>query len=222
MLSIRVDFNAIEDPDAAAKSDSSVQQSSEPAEPSPASLTQGTNLPAYTVANISAVNVSLQQSDIGAQLVSCAQTLFAAAGSRSGSIYQTLAVLLPSFTRGIITWLAHKAPDKQFKQVLAARATMSSASLQLVQQSRRKQQCSSAGRESSSDGGGKRWSGAVAPGSFLGLLLNASDPVTGSALTDLSLIMQANTFTLAGEGGATAGSGCMSVTHLATQRHADL
>eukprot|EP00878_Enallax_costatus_P008450 GHUV01008832.1.p1 GENE.GHUV01008832.1~~GHUV01008832.1.p1 ORF type:complete len:573 (+),score=166.57 GHUV01008832.1:167-1885(+) len=213
-----VDFHTIEDDTDVPQSSSDSLSSQAPATEAPATeqklqevcgcngkhestqhadnLTQDLNLPAYTITSLAQAKVKISNNDVGSQLVASAQTLFAAAGAQSGSIYQTLALLAPPALKGLVTSLAHKLPDKQFKKVMAARSTMSAASLQLVQRQRAASNSKGAGDGNASKAPGKKWSGAVAPGSFLGLLLHARE--AGSQLTDLSLIMQANTFTLAG------------------------
>jgi hypothetical protein len=103
-------------------------------------------------------------------------------------------------------------PDKAFQQVLEARLMLSSASMALVRQARsadedkRAREAAAAGADAVAvvtgadvavKGGASRARGSIAPGSFLGLLLSARDKA-GYGLTDLQMLMQANTFTLAG------------------------
>jgi hypothetical protein len=141
---------------------------------------------------------------VGAQLVAAAQMLFASMGGTSGSIYQTIALLLPDACRPLLSWTAHTFPDARFTAIQQARATISSASMQLVQQFRQRQQqqgdldtvsnAETGDKSAASAGGGgsrlQRSSGAISPGSFLGLLLSARGGAEGHALSDLQMIMQ--------------------------------
>jgi hypothetical protein len=158
---------------------------------------------------LDAAHVVVGQRGAGSQLVASAQTLFASMGSMNGSIYQMFAMLLPDCFRPLLAWSAHAFPDARFSAVLQARATISSASMQLVQQFKQRQQEQQAGagdatgnagpggstadaaiRDSSSSSRVQRSSGAIAPGSFLGLLLSARGGATGHGLSDLQMIMQ--------------------------------
>lgn len=146
------------------------------------------------------------------------QVVFKSAAAINGSIYQRLALLAPAVLLGPINLMAHMLPDKAFQQVLEARLMLSSASAALVRQARAaeaaKRACetAAAGADATavvtapveaaagakaSGGAGSRPRGSIAPGSFLGLLLSARDKA-GHGLTDLQMLMQANTFTLAG------------------------
>eukprot|EP00775_Hariotina_reticulata_P013642 gene13642-13765_t len=125
-------------------------------------------------------------------LIKSAKILFAAAGAMSGSLYQTVALLVPPSLSPVVRFLAHWLPDAKFKQVLQARLVLFMSSLKLLDDSRQKQQELQAG-DCTSGGGDVRRTGAVAPGSFLGLLLSASE-----GMSDFQICMQANTFTLAG------------------------
>jgi hypothetical protein len=124
-------------------------------------------------------------------------------GSMNGSIYQMFAMLLPDCFRPLLSWSAHVFPDARFQAVLQARATISSASMQLVQQFKQRQQeqhadagtdCSTADAAARDGSSGssrvQRSSGAIAPGSFLGLLLSARGGATGHGWSDLQMIMQ--------------------------------
>jgi hypothetical protein len=143
--------------------------------------------------------------------------VFKSAAAINGSMYQRLALLAPAVLLGPINLMAHLLPDKAFQQVLEARLMLSSASAALVRQARAavsaKRACdaAAAGADATavvtgpaeaaaakaSGGAGSRLRGSIAPGSFLGLLLSARDKA-GHGLTDLQMLMQANTFTLAG------------------------
>jgi hypothetical protein len=138
--------------------------------------------------------------------------VFKSAAAINGSIYQRLALLAPAALLGPIKLLAHMFPDKAFQQVLEARLMLSSASMALVRQARsadedkRAREAAAAGADAVAvvtgadvavKGGASRARGSIAPGSFLGLLLSARDKA-GYGLTDLQMLMQANTFTLAG------------------------
>lgn len=147
------------------------------------------------------------------------QVVFKSAAAINGSIYQRLALLAPAVLLGPINLMAHMLPDKAFQQVLEARLMLSSASAALVRQARAaeaaKRACeaaaagadatavvtgpvdAAAGAKASGGVAGSRPRGSIAPGSFLGLLLSARDKA-GHGLTDLQMLMQANTFTLAG------------------------
>lgn len=138
--------------------------------------------------------------------------VFKSAAAISGSAYQRLALLAPGVLLRPLNLLAHVFPDKSFQQVLESRLMLSAASIALVRQARaaeqqkREQEEASAGDALAVVTGpagvaaadkSVRPRGSIAPGSFLGLLLSARDK-TGDALTDLQMVMQANTFTLAG------------------------
>jgi hypothetical protein len=146
---------------------------------------------------LAAAHVDVGQRGAGAQLVASAQTLFASMGSMNISIYQMFAMLLPDCFRPLLSWSAHAFPDARFQAVLQARATISSASMQLVQQFKQRQQeqdpdaaADAAARDGSNSSRVQRSSGAIAPGSFLGLLLSARGGATGHGLSDLQMIMQ--------------------------------
>ncbi|WIA09117.1 hypothetical protein OEZ85_008529 [Tetradesmus obliquus] len=167
------------------------------------------HLPRSMHSGLAAAHVDVGQRAVGAQLVSSAQTLFASMGGTSGSIYQMAALLLPDSCRPLVAWAAHTFPDARFTAVMNARATVSSASMQLVQQFKQRQQQqedasasgdAGLGGNAAPGGSGRvsRSGGAIAPGSFLGLLLAARGGTDGHGLSDLQMIMQANTFTLAG------------------------
>ena len=147
------------------------------------------------------------------------QVVFKSAAAISGSAYQRLALLAPAVLLRRNNLLAHLFPDKAFQQVLEARLMLSGASMALLRQARtaeeqKRQQELDAATAAGADatavvtgataaGAGKvgssgsRPRGSIAPGSFLGLLLSARDKA-GHGLTDLQMLMQANTFTLAG------------------------
>jgi hypothetical protein len=111
----------------------------------------------------------------------------------------------------VINFMAHAFPDAAFKRVLEARMTLCAASLSLVRQARRaaasqdgsgspgspSSPSSSSNNNTADTGFMSRHRGAIAPGSFLGLLLSARDKA-GCGLTDLQMLVQSNTFTLAG------------------------
>jgi hypothetical protein len=161
---------------------------------------------------LAAAQVDVGQRSVGAQLVASAQTVFASMGGTSGSIYQMFALLLPDCCKPLVAAAAHNFPDARFKALLEARATVSSASMQLVQQfkQRQREQQESAGHAAglgdkaaaaaaaAADGAAlssvgsrvQRSSGAIAPGSFLGLLLSARGGADGHGLSDLQMIMQ--------------------------------
>lgn len=162
--------------------------------------------------------------------------MFKSAAAINGSIYQRLALLAPAVLLEAINLIAHMFPDKAFQQVLEARLMLSSASIALVRQARAAQQ-EKREREAAAAGadavavvtgapgtaaavkaeGTSRPRGSIAPGSFLGLLLSARDKA-GSGLTDLQMLMQANTFTLAGVSTELVTSAYNSSWWLQTQR----
>jgi hypothetical protein len=150
---------------------------------------------------LAAAHVDVGQRGAGSQLVASAQTLFASMGSMNGSIYQMCAMLLPDCFRPLLSWSAHAFPDARFQAVLEARTTISSASMQLVQQFKQRQQeqqadaaaggsPADAAAHDSSSSRVQRSSGTILPGSFLGLLLSARGGATGHGLSDLQMIMQ--------------------------------
>jgi hypothetical protein len=151
--------------------------------------------------------------------------VFKGASTHSGSFYSTLALVSPRWLLPAINLAAHTWPDAAFRRTLEARLTLSSASLALVKQARQQleherqeqqQGAADAGSDSDADaavavvpagqraaagtvdtGFMRRHKGSLAPGSFLSLMLSARDKA-GQGLTDLQVLMQANTFTLAG------------------------
>jgi len=150
-------------------------------------------------------NAQAQQGEQQHALIQSANILFAAAGAMSGSLYQVVALLVPPTLVPVVRWLAHWLPDEKFKRVLWARLTLYMSSLKLLDDSRTKQQetrgargargASAASAASGASGGSSvRRTGAIAPGSFLGLLLSASE-----GISDFQICMQVNTFTMAGE-----------------------
>jgi hypothetical protein len=159
--------------------------------------------------------VRLHHLSLSCHVVCPAQVVFKSAAAINGSIYQRLALLSPAALLGPINLLAHMFPDKAFQQVLEARFMLSSASMALVRQARsadeeKRAREAAAGADAVAvvtgadvaavKGGASRARGSIAPGSFLGLLLSARDKA-GYGLTDLQMLMQANTFTLAGVSG---------------------